>query len=76
MIPQEIKRYKNPQLHYLGRRNTTINSSHTLGRGDRNWTKSGGRLLSHGRRSCEWVSLGKVHTTRKDAVPGGYLHRT
>ena len=43
---------------------------------DRNWTKSGGRLFSHGRGFCKWVSLRKSHATRNDAVPGGYLHRT
>ena len=43
-----------------------------MGTVDRNWTKSVGRLLSHG----GGVSLRKSHTTRNDAVPGVSLHRT
>ena len=47
-----------------------------MGRVDRNWINSGGRLFSLGRQFYWWASLHKSHTTRMDDYPGSYLNRT
>ena len=47
-----------------------------MGRVDRNWAKSGGRLFSYGRGGHYWERLRESHTTRKIDFPSGYLHRT